>query len=198
MNFDFFGDPLERKIAKEIRAWSKTALEKPSPFFKGMPPCPYAKKAWAEDRVAILFKHEQSFQCLYSTISQYEDMFDLVIIVDVHPEREPTVFHDYLDRVNEAIAEGIFIERDMWVMGFHPGDEQSEFVEDVDFCPETDVEYAMIFVQRLSKLHEAADKLREKGYYDTYLEGYDAENIYLRREQLYQKLKESRDGNETS
>lgn len=196
MKLEFFGDPVERQIVEEIREWSKEALEKPSPFFKGLPPCPYAKKAWAEDRVAILFKPDQGLQVLYSTLSQYEDRFDLVIIVDRCP-RSSDEFHDYLDRVNEAIAEGVFIDRDLWVMGFHPDDEESEFVETVDFVSQVDEAYGMIFVQRLSLLQEAADKLRAKGYYDTYLEEYDAESIYLKRETFYRKLKEPAHGNET-
>ena len=32
----------------EIRSWSKHALEKPLDYFNGLPPCPYAEKAWAK------------------------------------------------------------------------------------------------------------------------------------------------------
>ena len=54
--------------------------------------------------------------------------------------------------------------------------------------------YAMIFVQRLSKLQQAADKLDKKGYYDTYDAEYNARDIYELRETLYRRLK---DGDET-
>ncbi len=65
---------LENNIQKEIRRWSKEVLEIPSPHFNGVPPCPYARQAWAEDKVAILFKHEETTKVcipvyLNSTIS---------------------------------------------------------------------------------------------------------------------------------
>ena len=58
-----------------------------------------------------------------------------------------------------------------------------------------DDEYALVFVQRLSKLQESADKLAEKGYYDNYLAEYDAEAIFNKRAKLYRRLKH---GDETS
>ena len=79
-------------------------------------------------------------------------------------------------------------------MGFNPEDEPSDFVADVTFNYEVDDEYSLIFVQRLSKLQEAANKLDKKGYYDSYEEEYNSSEIYLNRENLYRRLK---DGNET-
>ena len=89
----------------------------------------------------------------------------------------------------------IFIEKDMWVMGFHPHDEANDFIDDQSFMQMVEDEYAMIFVQRLSKLQEAADKLKEKGYYDRYVEEYDVEEIFNRRADLYRRLK---NGDETT
>lgn len=195
MRLAFFDTPRERAIVEELLAWSAQVLEVPSEHFNGLPPCPYAKKAWAEGRVSILFKYEDNYQCLWSTISQFDESFDLVVIVDLAEDREPELFHQYLDGVNEAIAQGIFIDRDVWVMGFHPDDEPNDFVADVSFEVGTDDTYAMIFVQRLSKLHVAADKLHKKGYYAAYDDLYDSEGIYARREQLYRRLK---NGDETS
>ena len=92
------------------------------------------------------------------------------------------------------LLEGVFIDKDLWLMGFHPDDEPSEFGDEITFEPETDARYAMIFVQRLSKLQEAADKLGKRGYYDSYDSQYNAREIYELREHLYRRLK---NGNET-
>jgi hypothetical protein len=89
----------------------------------------------------------------------------------------------------------MFIDRDIWVMGFHPDDEPSGFEEETDFEPVTEVEYAMIFVQRLSKLQVAADKLNKRGYYNSYGSDYNVYDTYNRRENLYRRLT---NGNETS
>jgi len=179
----------ESQICQEIMAWSDHTLHKPNPFYNGMPPCPYAQKAWEHNKVLILFKYDTNMQVLYSTISQWEDAFDLVIIVDMAFQKDSDVFHDYLEQLNEAISDGVFIDRDMWLMGFHPHDEPNDFIDDNSFMQIVEDEYAMIFVQRLSKVQESADKLAKKGYYDNYLEEYDAEQIFQKRELLYRRLK---------
>lgn len=185
---------VEHAVYHELIDWSATVLEKPSPHFNNLPPCPYARQAWIDSRVAVLYKYETNKQTLYNTVSQFDDNFEIAIIIDFKFDKDPDLFHTYLDEMNDAIADGMFIDRDVWVMGFHPHDEESDFVADVDFQPQIDAEYAMIFVQRLSKLQEAADKLDKKGYYDTYNGQYNAREIYDKRERFYRRLK---NGDET-
>tara|TARA_R110000772_G_scaffold263138_1_gene382722 strand:+ start:83 stop:676 length:594 start_codon:yes stop_codon:yes gene_type:complete len=194
MNLAFFNTDLEKNVVKEIMKWSSDVLEQPHPFFMNFSPCPFAKQAWFADRVAILFKYENNYQCLYSTISQFDDNFDVALIVDLDNNKNADDFHEYLDGLNEVIADGVFIDRDIWLMGFHPDDDPEEYAEDAAFTPVVDTEYAIIFVQRLSKLQEAADKLRKKGYYEAYAKEYNVYQIYSRRDQLYRRLK---NGDET-
>ena len=186
---------VEKAVHRELIDWSSDVLSKASPHFNNLPPCPFAKKAWADERIAVMFKYETNKQVLYNTVSHYDDVFDLAIIVDFKFDEDPDRFHTYLDEMNDVIADGMFIDKDIWVMGFHPYDEESDFVEDVEFEPHIDAEYALIFVQRLSKLQEAADKLDKKGYYDVYDGQYNAREIYAKRENLYRRLK---NGDETT
>jgi len=186
---------LEGSIQKEIRRWSKEVLEIPSPHFNGVPPCPYAQKAWAEDKVAILFKHEENYQSLYSCISQFDDKFELAILVDLSNNKTSEAFHEYLDDLNDFIATGAFIDKDIWLMGFHPDDEPNEFVEKASIEAETDEPYAMIFIQRLSKVQDSADKLNKTGYYSIYETEYNASELFEKRKKIYRRLK---NGNETS
>ena len=190
MNLDFFDQPVEKAIVKEIRQWSAEALEKPSPYFQNLPPCPYARSAWLNNKVAIIFNKEPSYQVLYSCISRFDDVFDLAIIVNTKPSEDAELFHSYLDQLNDVIANGMFIDKDIWLMGFHPLDEPSDFVQEINFDYDVHTEYSMIFVQRLSKLQEAADKLHKKGYYDSYVGEYDASDIYQKRTELYRRLKD--------
>ena len=53
----------------------------------------------------------------------------------------------------------------------------------------SDSEYSLIFVQRLSKLQESANKLKKLGYYDNYYNKYNVEDIYKQRENYYRRLK---------
>ena len=121
-------------------------------------------------------------------MSQWTDTHDLAILVDFTFDEDPDKFYVFLDEVNTAISKGFYINRDMWVVGFHPYDEASEFSEEADFEPLTEINYAMIFVQRLSKLQESAHKIKKNGYYDNYDEEYNASYIFKRREELYRRL----------
>jgi len=178
----------EAAIRKEIREWSSVALEESNPNFSDMPPCPYAKAAWAEEKVGIGFKDSPGFQDLTTIISTFDDRFDVVIVVDL-VFKEPEEFHYYIEGLNGAIAEGIFIDRDIWLMGFHPDDVEYGEVYDVEFTATTGDPYAMIFVQRLSKLHEASQKLKDTDYYDRHLDRFNGEDIYKTRESYYRRLK---------
>ena len=185
----------EKKIYNEIREWSRTLLEEKNPEFNGLPACPYAKAAWAAQRVSVIFKRDPAnYQDLWTVISTWDDQVDLVIIVDLAFTEDSDAFHQYLDDINQAISDGMFIDRDIWVMGFHPDQEPNELVDDGTFEPDTTEEYAMIFVQRLSKLEESADKIRELGYYDRYFDEYDVEKMYKIRHEFYRRLI---DGNES-
>ena len=86
---------------------------------------------------------------------------------------------------NEAIADGIFIDRDIWVMGFHPDDDVDEEVFDPNFEATNDTVYAMTFIQRLSKPEESVDTLRKKGYYDSYFKDPDTKGAWDTRQSFY-------------
>jgi hypothetical protein len=194
MNALAFKYGLEKDIYQEILAWSEHTLQKPNPYFNNLPACPYAKKAWAEGRVAVLFKSEDSYQTVYSTISQFDDAFDLVIVVDLAYKKDPEEFHDYLEQMNEVISRGIFIDRDVWLMGFHPHDDENDYLDEATFEQLVSDEYAMIFIQRLSKVYKSSQQLKALGYYEEYAKDYDVETIFAQRETLYRRLI---DGDET-
>ena len=160
---------LKNKIKKEIRRWSKEQLEPPNPDFNNIPACPYAKKAWQDKKVKFAFKTElYDNEIIYKYLNDWDNDIDLVILVDTNFVEETEDFHDNLDFINENISDHCFKERDFWVMGFHPYDDANELIDDGTFEGESDLEYAIVFIQRLSKLEEASEKLINQGYYKTY------------------------------
>tara|TARA_R110000822_G_scaffold19800_8_gene64301 strand:+ start:1203 stop:1781 length:579 start_codon:yes stop_codon:yes gene_type:complete len=179
---------LEKEICDEIRDWSAYALEEKSPDFNGFSPCPYAKNTWEDHKVSIVFKYSASYQPLYNLISLFDDTSDLVLLVDLkYPDSD--YFHTHLFELNDAIADGDFGDKDLWLMGFHPEDEANELIDDGTFEPHVETSYAMIFIQRLAKLHEASEKLASLGYYDRYTGNYDISSIREKRSELYGRLK---------
>ena len=186
----FYSDGLEKAVVQDLKRWSSTVLENPNDNFNGLPACPYAKNAWKQGKVAIIFKKEESYQCLYSAISQFDDNYDLAIVVDFSNKKDPQDFHAYWEALNLFISKGLFIDKDLWVMGFHPKDAPNEFLDTSEFRPTVDCSYALIFIQRLSKLKKASESLRQKGYYRQYGEGFNVEDIFLLRDELYRSLKD--------
>lgn len=179
---------LEESIRKEIRYWSKHSLEKANENYNGFPPCPYAAKAWIDNKVDIQFKYDLSPEKLYENISHYNDKYELIILVDLEYELEPDRFHGYLEGINEAISNNVFQDKDIYVMGFHPEDDVNEIIESDSFETEVDDVYSMIFIQRLSLLERASEKLRSKGYYNRTYGNYKVDEILQKRNKLFRRL----------
>ena len=179
-------------VVKEIKGGSKYVLEPRNPEFNGIPACPYARAAWEDNKVDIVFKEEKSYELLSDTLENWDDSKDLVIIVDTDFIKREDRFHEYNDIINKRISKNTYKDKDLWVMGFHPDDDEQELLDSEEFEPETDIEYALVFVQRLSKLEQAAEKLRSVGYYEQYFKEYDVEPMYKLRNKFYRRLQDER------
>ena len=181
-------DILEANIRSEIRNWSKTALEVPNKEYNDFPVCPFAAKAWSDNKVDIQFKYSCSPEVFYEILSNYNDKYELVILVDFEYDEEPERFYEYIDGLNECISNATFTDRDMYVMGFHPDDETNPVINHEGFEERVDVSYAMIFIQRLSLLYKSSQKLSMLNYYKREGGDYEAEAIMKRRKELYRRL----------
>ena len=179
---------LEQKICDEIKAWSKYALEIPNENYNNLPSCPYAKAAWKNNKVGFAVKTTNNYDIVYTLINKFHDSKELIIVIDLCYEDNET-FHNNLTNLNELIHQKKFDQRDIWLMGFHPDDDVNELIDDGSFDEIVSEEYSLIFVQRLSKLHDSANKLKKLGYYDNYYNRYDVEDIYKQRETYYRRLK---------
>tara|TARA_R100001129_G_scaffold183798_4_gene167077 strand:- start:380 stop:946 length:567 start_codon:yes stop_codon:yes gene_type:complete len=186
---------VELAVQQEIREWSRHALEKPNIFFNRLPACPYAKKAFEEEKVGYVFKNEDDNLCLYQTLAGFDDSYEVILLVDFCYKKDPEEFEDFISDLNDAIAEGIFGQKDLWLMGFHPDDDSEQLLDEGSFSPSVGEKYAIIFVQRLTKLQSSADQLKEKGYYKQVFETPENRTLYDQRETLHRRLT---NGNETS
>jgi hypothetical protein len=176
---------IRQQIIDEVDAWTQT-LEHPSDFFNDLPSCPYAKKAWQDNKVRFTFIEKPT--ALQDSINNFDDRFELHILIDLNYTSSSN-FHDYLDLHNDKVADGDYDTKDIWLMGFHPEDDYDDGNDESVFEQETDVNYALIFVQRLSKLHEAAEKLAKLGYYQGYVDNDVFDNLYEKRTNYYRRLK---------
>tara|TARA_R100001509_G_C4777717_1_gene185259 strand:- start:150 stop:668 length:519 start_codon:yes stop_codon:yes gene_type:complete len=148
-------------VEANIRKWSNDFLEVPNDKLNGLPPCPYAQKAWAENKVS--FSINTGLEGLQYEVKNFDQHnYDIVIWAS---EQLPDI--EYLDGWCDGMNEALSIAKmDMHLMVFHPDYDAVD--AGLDFLiqeEQEDLEYCMVFVQRLSLLDDAAISLEKSGYY---------------------------------
>ena len=147
------------KVVAEIKQWSRQVLERPSDHYSGLPPCPFARKAWADNKVKVTFgdKKEVLKQCL-----NWDESLDLLIVVT--EDWDWGDIDDWCEEENEQLSDD-----DLTLMAFVPDSDNvppGQPVEEMeDWDPLIDDPYAMVFIQRLSTVNAASRKLERQGYY---------------------------------
>ncbi len=158
-------------IEADIRKWSHNFLEIPNVKLNGLPPCPYAKQAWADNKVT--FSINTGIDGLLEAVRVF-DTHDYDIVVWASETLPDIKYLDgFCDGMNELMSVASI---DLHLMVFHP-DYNAEQAG-LDFLIEDDIvdeslTYCMVFVQKLSLLDDAALSLEKSGYYkhfpeDTY------------------------------
>ena len=168
------------KIEADIRKWSHEFLEVPNKKLNGLPPCPYAKQAWLDNKV--IFSINTGVDGLAKEVADFESHdYDIVewaneVLPDIH------YLDGWCDGVNQAMS---IAGKDMHLMVFHPDYDAEE--AGLDFLVEDGVVdhnllYCMVFVQRLSTLDDAALSLEKSGYYKHFPEEVYQSLVLDRRE----------------
>lgn len=151
-------------IEADLRSWSREVLEVPSEHLKGMPPCPYAKQAWKQDKILVIesgnFEEDIARYCR----DFYEFDKELIVVAsyDIPDLDDLTEFTEELNRRHPSLH----------CMQFHPDygadDAELDFLTDNDWESATEQEYCMVFIQDLRLVVAASDRLEQLGYYSAY------------------------------
>tara|TARA_R110000787_G_scaffold84450_1_gene181060 strand:+ start:64 stop:597 length:534 start_codon:yes stop_codon:yes gene_type:complete len=150
-------------VEQDVRKWSHEFLEIPQAKLNGLAPCPYAKQAWLENKVA--FSIDTGFDGLVKEVNQFDShKYEMVIWASTElPDVE--YLDGFCDGMNEALA---MANVDIHLMVFHPEYDAEEagleFLVD-DGVSDINLEYCMVFVQKLSLLDDASLSLEKSGYY---------------------------------
>lgn len=149
---------MEEKIKEEVRQWSKEILEVPSEEFNGLPPCPFARKAWARGKVRFNMIHNLSECGEIKENCPDDDSVDVVAWVGYRmvPVDE---FDNWIDKQNENHG-GI------WTIGFHPDHPENESLG--EFEGNGSPEYGLILIQSIKHLSKSSESIFKKGYYNNY------------------------------
>ena len=145
-------------IIDEIKDWSSRVLEVPSQEFSGLPPCPYARQAWAKDKVRTHITGNIEECITIKNKCPDDDSVD-VIAWTGFSKMSSDEFDEWLDMQNEK-PDGT------WVIGFHPDHPADEALEEFEGNGASD--YALILIQSLRHLVQSSETIYKRGYYKNY------------------------------
>lgn len=178
-------------IEQDIRSWSQHVLEIPNERLQGLPACPYAKKAWQDNRVSVIEVDDILKETVPYIDLVLKKTYDVVICASyVLPD--PDDFYAWVQTMNKAYA-----KKDGYFMCFHPayGAEEAEldFLYEHTWESSIEEDYCMVFMQRLTDVDNKSRHLEKLKYYEAFLPE-DYEQLVLTRRQLRNQYH----GNETS
>ena len=144
----------------DILLWITGFVEQPHPALNGWPPCPHARRA----RLDGQFDIRQGQIDPYTDLMKV-DMGDYLVMAYVYDRDLMSAerFNQQVDAVNQAFL----LSRDIIALADHP-----DAPEDVLGVRMNQGDYAIVFVQPLSKLNQFARQIAAKGYYDGWPKDY--------------------------
>jgi len=181
-------------IKKEVRLWSEKFLEVPNIHLNNMPACPFAKKAWLENKVDIQYRdpdlgYTRNLHQHVKKINFAEK--EILIFCDIFfKEYSLNKYQKIIDNFNNQ-----YNKKDIYFLGFHPKnpptEEDQEFLlnptGDTSDLPHSTIDFSMMLIQKFSQLYKASDRLKRMGYYDKWPQEY-YDDVVLSRQNLYKKL----------
>ncbi len=181
-------------IKKEVRLWSEKFLEVPNIHLNNMPACPFAKKAWLENKVDIQYRDPDLgyTRNLHQHVKKinFEEK-EILIFCDIFfKEYSLNKYQKIIDNFNNQ-----YNKKDIYFLGFHPKnpptEEDQEFLlnptGDTSDLPHSTIDFSMMLIQKFSQLYKASDRLKRMGYYDKWPQEY-YDDVVLSRQNLYKKL----------
>lgn len=152
-------------IEDDLRNWSNQVLEVPNAVLGGLPACPYAKEAWKQNKVSVVETANLGIETICQA-RKFDNTYDLVVVAS-YTFPSQYAFTDFIEFLNDT-----FTKNDLHIMGFHPEygaeDADLDFLYEHEWESALENEYAMMFIQSLSKVDDASLKLEKLGYYNVY------------------------------
>ena len=140
-------------------AWITGFVEQPHPALAGWPPCPYARRARTENLLEIRPGTEPYWDLMHVELGR----LDVLAFVYEPAHFTAAEFEDLVQRGNQ----GFLVARDLIALPDHP--KAPEIVNGVLM---NQGQWAIVFVQSLSKLNSHARTLAERGFYHGWPEDY--------------------------
>jgi hypothetical protein len=142
------------KLKKQLTSWLVNFVAKPNPAFSNMPVCPYALQAYQDNKIKFECVEERLYGKLIEYVDNWDDDYDIVVMF---------VDEIYLPRALPSIintANRYLMPADLVALEDHPDIPEVINKVKVNFGKST-----VVFVQRLSKINEASQHLKDNTEY---------------------------------
>lgn len=147
----------ERQIRRQLNEWLIGFVEKPNILLNNWPPCPYARQARIDNKIEILFlPNETNIENFIVDNLDKLDNFDVIIFCIDQYLIDSADLSSKIDILNRNI-----MQKDYVLLEDHPSSIEllNGITMNFNHC-------ALVLAQKLSKLNEASEQLRKKGYYN--------------------------------
>ena len=157
----------QESVTEKLLQWMEEFVEVPHPSLGGWPPCPFARQARLSKNIDIRQGTDPFVDCV--SVIEYD--WTKEVVVFWYNYIDPESFIDDVNRANNVL-----LEKDIVALEDHPDTEEIIAGVKMNFglCP-------IIVLQKNSKLNQAADQLKEKGYYHTWSQEDVAKIVTWRR-----------------
>jgi hypothetical protein len=146
------------QIEQKLKTWMVEFVEQPNPLLGNWAPCPYARAARLNNKISVRFCSVSEFNDAIKNSCTDLDSKDVVIICFDHRDVDPITLQEWVTETNRGLMAENYI-----VLEDHP--DAPEYINGVKMnfglC-------GLLLLQRLTKLTEASEQLKEKGYYSNW------------------------------
>lgn len=146
------------EIVGKLTKWMTEFVEMPNNKLGNWPPCPYARQARVNNKIAIKFSTVDEFtDVVRESFETLEDKEVVVICFD-HKTVQPDFLKNLVIDMNNVLMPMNYV-----ILEDHP--DSLEYINGVNM---NFGECGLLVLQKLDKLNKASEQLKEKGYYESW------------------------------
>ena len=148
----------QTKIKAQLDHWLVEFVEANNSELTNWPPCPYAKAARLSGMIGTVFCEVFEFNSVIRESMEQLQNKDVIVVCFDHNMINPVELQYWVAEMNQML-----MPMDYVILEDHP--DAPEYVNQVKMnfghC-------GLLVVQKLTKLNNAADKIRSQGYYNSW------------------------------
>lgn len=149
----------QEEITQQLTQWLIDFVEKPNPLLNNWPPCPYARQARINNKISIKFVDPVEFTlALADSMNELADKEVVVMCFD-----HTLISVDDLQKWVTTANKQLLMPYNFVILEDHP-----DAVETVNGVNMNFGKCGLLVLQKLSKLNDATEQLKHKGYYKTW------------------------------